>query len=531
MDPSSSSDEYYNESLANHVNLTGRGPTSGVNNVPVGNVTTGTTSPLTTSNVSTTTDQRWPVYNRSGLNDPHKHSTTFEHEQNCATSFSGLPPLSQAFNTYPQQYSSRCPSNYLDTSYPSHTVTQGTIHLTQPHAVTVTPTSRTTQAPVQTPASYSYAGVSNGAPDIHGYFGTPRPNDDLFSSNPHYINPPPPTATPSAAFTPNINSNLNTAPGTALGSIPGPIPSVPSGTATYPTSNLEARLPINVQSHRLSPAYSSMGPLASDPLPAQHFWSNYTMHTHTVADRSQTNNGFRPPSPIGVSSRQSSPIAMSPGIQLPYKAPSKMKQIYSFIPLPGAQTQKRPRRRYDEIERIYQCGWNGCEKAYGTLNHLNAHVFMQGHGEKRTPDEFKEIRAVWRAKRKEEIKKKQAEEQIRQEEQKRHTLPSPQLTQQLSSISDSQQPHPSNMSHVVYAHLPQPLPNIYPYSASQQAPFSELSHQHTYSTPAYHASLLPHLNQYTAQSQPYTNTNRDYKTHADEEDRDAEGEPDPETSG
>jgi cob(I)alamin adenosyltransferase len=35
---------------------------------------------------------------------------------------------------------------------------------------------------------------------------------------------------------------------------------------------------------------------------------------------------------------------------------------------------------------MYKCGWNGCEKAYGTLNHLNAHVTMQSHGIKRTPE-------------------------------------------------------------------------------------------------------------------------------------------------
>jgi len=35
---------------------------------------------------------------------------------------------------------------------------------------------------------------------------------------------------------------------------------------------------------------------------------------------------------------------------------------------------------------MYKCGWNGCEKAYGTLNHLNAHVTMQAHGTKRTPE-------------------------------------------------------------------------------------------------------------------------------------------------
>lgn len=56
------------------------------------------------------------------------------------------------------------------------------------------------------------------------------------------------------------------------------------------------------------------------------------------------------------------------------------------MPIPGAQQHKRPRRRYEEIERMYKCGWQGCEKAYGTLNHLNAHVTMQSHGAKRTPE-------------------------------------------------------------------------------------------------------------------------------------------------
>jgi hypothetical protein len=35
---------------------------------------------------------------------------------------------------------------------------------------------------------------------------------------------------------------------------------------------------------------------------------------------------------------------------------------------------------------MYKCSWNSCEKAYGTLNHLNAHVTMQSHGQKRTPE-------------------------------------------------------------------------------------------------------------------------------------------------
>jgi len=86
-------------------------------------------------------------------------------------------------------------------------------------------------------------------------------------------------------------------------------------------------------------------------------------------------------------------------------------QVYSFVPIPGAQQHKRPRRRYEEIERMYKCGWNGCEKAYGTLNHLNAHVTMQAHGQKRTPEEFKEIRKEWKQRKKEEEAARKAEEE------------------------------------------------------------------------------------------------------------------------
>jgi hypothetical protein len=65
---------------------------------------------------------------------------------------------------------------------------------------------------------------------------------------------------------------------------------------------------------------------------------------------------------------------------------------------------------------MYKCGWNGCEKAYGTLNHLNAHVTMQSHGTKRTPEEFKEIRKEWKAKKKEEENSRKAEEERQRQE-------------------------------------------------------------------------------------------------------------------
>ncbi|KAF2473336.1 uncharacterized protein BDR25DRAFT_323894 [Lindgomyces ingoldianus] len=103
------------------------------------------------------------------------------------------------------------------------------------------------------------------------------------------------------------------------------------------------------------------------------------------------------------------PSMVSP-VQRPPTGGHPLSTVYSFVPIPGAQQHKRPRRRYEEIERMYKCGWNGCEKAYGTLNHLNAHVTMQSHGAKRTPEEFKEIRKEWKAKKKEEEAQRKAEE-------------------------------------------------------------------------------------------------------------------------
>lgn len=60
-----------------------------------------------------------------------------------------------------------------------------------------------------------------------------------------------------------------------------------------------------------------------------------------------------------------------------------LPMAYSFDPIPGARHHKRPARRHEEIKRKYKCGWDGCERAFGTLNHLNAHITMQSHGSRR----------------------------------------------------------------------------------------------------------------------------------------------------
>ncbi|KAG9002161.1 hypothetical protein FRB93_011787 [Tulasnella sp. JGI-2019a] len=99
------------------------------------------------------------------------------------------------------------------------------------------------------------------------------------------------------------------------------------------------------------------------------------------------------------------PPVYHPHLQYPISPPGGKADLegktYSFVSLPGNTIKKRPRRRYEEIERLYKCNFEGCSKSYGTLNHLNAHVHMQRHGAKRTPGEFKEMRKVWRKQRKE----------------------------------------------------------------------------------------------------------------------------------
>lgn len=66
-----------------------------------------------------------------------------------------------------------------------------------------------------------------------------------------------------------------------------------------------------------------------------------------------------------------------------------------FVSFSGP-TKRRRRRKYNEIVRLYACNHPKCPKAYGTLNHLNAHVSLHKHGPRRRPDEFREIRRLWK---------------------------------------------------------------------------------------------------------------------------------------
>ncbi|KAG5999690.1 C2H2 finger domain transcription factor con7 [Claviceps maximensis] len=167
----------------------------------------------------------------------------------------------------------------------------------------------------------------------------------------------------------------------------------------------------------LDPSIAAPSPTYPYPPPqASPYATNQDM-SHSYSHPNSGMYGQPRPDWAGYGQHAASPMtAGHPGVyghQSPASASSQQRpnQVYSFVPIPGAQQHKRPRRRYEEIERMYKCGWNGCEKAYGTLNHLNAHVTMQSHGQKRTPEEFKEIRKEWKQRKKEEEAQRKAEEE------------------------------------------------------------------------------------------------------------------------
>jgi hypothetical protein len=172
----------------------------------------------------------------------------------------------------------------------------------------------------------------------------------------------------------------------------------PSGGRAPPQSPSQTQsnsdVPIDPSiAHQTSPTYHAApySPYAPsgphDPMAHPGYPNPYGGHWQ------QPPYGMAYSSPGGPGSAGGSPATAGPprpgqvrsGAFPPSQA-DRHQQVYSFVPIPGAQQHKRPRRRYEEIERMYKCGYQGCEKAYGTLNHLNAHVTMQSHGAKRTPE-------------------------------------------------------------------------------------------------------------------------------------------------
>ncbi|WEJ95222.1 hypothetical protein PSN45_002735 [Yamadazyma tenuis] len=53
-----------------------------------------------------------------------------------------------------------------------------------------------------------------------------------------------------------------------------------------------------------------------------------------------------------------------------------------------SKPNRRFRRRYNQIVRKFSCSFPGCNKSYGSLNHLNTHIVTKKHGQRKSKSDF-----------------------------------------------------------------------------------------------------------------------------------------------
>ncbi len=267
-----------------------------------------------------------------------------------------------------------------------------------------------------------------------------------------YPQPPPPTHHDTFAYSAASSATTMVQPSPLS---PRPSSSSYSSYGTYPEHQRDdggASLESGIADPYSQPVSAAWGsglktadleecPLSSSPLSPL-----YAGSVASGSDVSATGLPSPPPQSHSSPAKQPAPIS---GLRPPPQGSAggtprtggNNSKTYSFVSLPGNAVKKRPRRRYDEIERLYQCkcvaspvifafvhrvvplmstyvysgrsiifctftltcdltmsgrltetrpfyddSWPNCSKAYGTLNHLNAHVTMQRHGSKRSPN-------------------------------------------------------------------------------------------------------------------------------------------------
>ncbi|KAI8456829.1 hypothetical protein BY996DRAFT_6412082 [Phakopsora pachyrhizi] len=187
---------------------------------------------------------------------------------------------------------------------------------------------------------------------------------------------------------------------------PPTLSSFPSNTCSRPvTANISTNLSSyddGLGSSRPSTGYDSSQILTPFSTGSAYFpGGGDSMRNSDLLSRSSSHPGVFQiqPQRVSTSGDRPHPYGAMYGHGMGLGTIESTRKLYQLNSHPGAP-RKRARRRYDEIERLYSCSYPGCTKAYGTLNHLNAHIIMQKHGPKRLPQEFKEIRKEWRARKK-----------------------------------------------------------------------------------------------------------------------------------
>ncbi|KAH9818884.1 hypothetical protein DFH28DRAFT_1123239 [Melampsora americana] len=212
---------------------------------------------------------------------------------------------------------------------------------------------------------------NSASPTLHSISLPPEQNASSYATSTplHSAN------SPTSPFT-LTSYSTNSRPGTANAAVNVPMYGASYGSSRPGTSygiprlNIPGSIPSQPPSNNSSPVYGSVGML-----------SNGSDHSH----------GNLQQSGLTTTNHQTNPY--------------------------GVITEKKSTKT---IERLYSCSYPGCTKAYGTLNHLNAHITMQKHGPKRLPQEFKEIRKEWRARKKAEGEARSAPYKNAQQAQKNH---------------------------------------------------------------------------------------------------------------
>ncbi|GAA5983433.1 hypothetical protein JCM11641_007847 [Rhodosporidiobolus odoratus] len=317
-------------------------------------------------------------------------------------------------------------------------------------------------APGQTVSAVQYGVDSANGLDYEGYRAREFSLPDVAAGEGGTEGASPTSSTPFFYTPPSVQQNSATALRPATASTAGAYyPAILEGGHTF------LHPLVSHGSHPLMPGAAAMPPPGA-VLDARPGSSSGPAAAAAARRRSSGSSAVLPP-PYPAAT---GPIAVQAG-----------QKSYNFLPQTGQQT-KRPRRRYDEIERLYNCDYPGCTKAYGTLNHLNSHKTMQKHGPKSTPAQFKEMRKAWRERKKSEAA---ANARARAANPQADAHPTPGMPSAFTVCTATlERPRPSTSAGEYHYTMPAPflaapLPGGAPvltYAHQPQATLSHHPHQH-----------------------------------------------------
>ena len=85
----------------------------------------------------------------------------------------------------------------------------------------------------------------------------------------------------------------------------------------------------------------------------------------------------------------SHPMAPIHNVVDPQSMPYPYPQNQHFNEDHEPKKVRRFRRRYNQIVRKYSCTYAGCNKSYGSLNHLNTHIVTKKHGHRKSKADYR----------------------------------------------------------------------------------------------------------------------------------------------